>query len=354
MKQFDSPAYKRSRAAYIAQCTFHYFVTLLISDAFLAKLLSYLGVSDAMTGIISSFVSMAFVIQFFSLFLLRVKTSRKTLVILFETVSTFCFMFLYLIVFLPVSAELRTIFVIGSVILAYAGIYLVNSILFKWGNSFVEPSHRGSYSATKEMISLITGIAFTTAAGWVIDQYEGLGNITGGFLFLAVTIFILNICNFVSLVLMKRDDPKDRTGDMQPMREVLRCTVGNKNFRSVIVMTILWDVARYTTIGFMGIYKTNDLMLSVLTVQLINMAANFLRMLISKPFGRYSDKHSYAKGFRMALYLAAGAFLINIFTTPSAWFFVVIFTILYNCAFAGTNMNSFNIAYSYVDEAYIT
>ena len=95
-------------------------------------------------------------------------------------------------------------------------------------------------------------------------------------------------------------------------------------------------------------------MLSVLAVQIINMAANFMRMAISKPFGRYSDKHSYAKGFRMALYLAAGAFFINMFTTPSTWFFVVLYTILYNCSFAGTNMNSYNIAYSYVDEQYVT
>ena len=354
MTRFDSPAYKRSRAAYVAQCTFHYFITLLVSDAFLAKLLSHLGISDALTGIISSFVSIAFVIQFFSLFLVRVKASRKTIVMVFETISSFCFMLLYLVPLLPVADEIRTLLVIASVMAAYAGFYLVSSILFKWGNSYVDPGHRGQYSATKEMISLITGIAFTTAAGYIIDRYEGLGNLTGGFLFIAVSIFILNVCNFVSLALIKRDKPEERKESSQPMGAVLRATAGNKNFRSVIFMTILWDVARYTTIGFMGIYKTNDLMLSVLTVQIINMAANFLRMAISKPFGRYSDRNTYAKGFRMALYLAAGAFFINIFTTPSTWIFVAIFTVLYNCSFAGTNMNSFNIAYSYVDEQYVT
>ena len=69
--------------------------------------------------------------------------------------------------------------------------------------------------------------------------------------------------------------------------------------------------------------------------------------------GRYSDKRSYARGFELGLYFAAGAFLINVFTTRSTWFFVVVYTILYNCCVAGTNQNSYNITYSYVDSRFI-
>ena len=36
-KIFDSKAYKRSRKAYMAQCTIEYFVSILVADAFLAK-----------------------------------------------------------------------------------------------------------------------------------------------------------------------------------------------------------------------------------------------------------------------------------------------------------------------------
>ena len=57
---FDSPAYKRSRRAYCAQCAFEYFVAILVADAYLAKLLTHLGLSDGLIGIIASFISLAF------------------------------------------------------------------------------------------------------------------------------------------------------------------------------------------------------------------------------------------------------------------------------------------------------
>ena len=50
----------------------------------------------------------------------------------------------------------------------------------------------------------------------------------------------------------------------------------------------------------------------------------------------------------------AVAFVMLIFTTKSTWWFIIIYTIFYNCSVAGTNQNSFNISYSYVDSKYIT
>jgi len=354
MNDFNSKEYKRSRAAYKAQCTIYYFVTLLAADAFLAKLLSAIGIKDSLIGIISSFISVAFVIQLLSIFLVKLKVSTKKMVIVFDTVGIFFFAFLYVIPFLPISLEIKTALVIVSVIAAHAGNYLISSILFKWANSFVEPTKRGSYSATKEIISLLSGMVFTSIIGYIIDRFEGVGNINGGFLFISISMLTLNLCNFISLMMIKKEDESERMAGGEPLSVVFKNIIGNRNFRNVILLTIMWDVARYFTIGFMGTFKTKDLVISVFMIQIINMIANFCRMLISKPFGRYSDKHTYAKGFELGLYLAAGAFLINMFTTKSSWFLVILYTILYNCSMAGTNQNSFNITYSYVDSKYIT
>ncbi|MBE7038091.1 MAG: MFS transporter [Ruminococcaceae bacterium] len=352
MKDFNSIEYKRSRNAYMAQCTVEYFVSLLVTDAFLAKLLSSIGISDMIIGIISSFITLAFVIQLMSIFLVKVKVSTKKLVIFFDTISIFFFMFLYVVPFIPIDKTQKTILIVVSIIAAYAGKYLIHSICFKWANSFVDPNHRAEYSAVKEMISLFSGMIFTLITGYIIDRYEDVGNLNGGFLFIAAFILILNISNFVCLCMIKKEEQMEDS--TIPMREVLKNTISDKNFRNIIILTVLWDVARYFTVGFIGVFKTKDLMMSVLFVQVVNIIANFARMIISKPFGRYSDKHSFAKGFRMALCIAAIGFFINMFTTNKTWIFVVIYTILYNCSVAGTNQNSFNITYSYVDEKYIT
>ncbi len=349
---FDSKDYKRSRKAYVAQCTFEYFVALLVADAFLAKLLSSIGISDALVGIISSFISLAFVVQILSIFLVRAKISKKKLVICFDTISQLFFCMIYFLPFLNVSREIKTVLVMLAILIAYVCKYLISAICFQWANSYVEPTKRAVYSAKKEITSLATGIVFSAVIGYVIDQYESIGNLNGGFLFIAISMLILNVCNFVSLLLIKEDKPSE-DNDV-PFTEVMKNTLGNKNFRNLLIMTVLWECARYFSIGFMGIYKTKDLLMSVFSVQVINISANVIRMLVSKSFGKYSDKHSYAKGFELAMYFACAGFLFNMLTVPETKYFIVLYTVLYYVSLAGTNMNSFNITYSYVDAKYVT
>lgn len=350
---FNSPDYKRSRISYMAQCTFEYFVSLLVADAFLAKVLTELGLSDFLVGIISSFISLSFVFQLLSLFAVRAKISTKRLVIVSDTVSQLFFMLIYLVPFIPCSAPMRKVIVVIAILVAYACKYLVTSLLFKWANSFVDTNRRAEYSANKEIISLVSGIIFTSVLGYIIDRFESIGNLRGGFLFIAISMLVLNILNFISLMLIKKEDSASHKADNVPLRIVVKNTMLNKNFRNVIIMTCMWDFAKYFSLGFMGVYKTKDLLLSVFAVQMINMIANGCRILISRAFGRFSDKYSYAKGMELALCIAALSFFFNIFTTPRHWFFIVIYTILYNCSIAGHNQNSFNIAYSYVPLEYV-
>ena len=44
--EFESTAYKRSRWAYTFECAFEYFVSLLVAGAFLAKILTDIGMTD--------------------------------------------------------------------------------------------------------------------------------------------------------------------------------------------------------------------------------------------------------------------------------------------------------------------
>ena len=107
------------------------------------------------------------------------------------------------------------------------------------------------------------------------------------------------------------------------------------------------------TLGFLGVFKTKDLAISVGMVQVINIAGQLARFLISKPFGRFSDKTSFAIGIRWAFMIEALAYLACMFTAPKTWWCIVIYTVLYNVSMAGSNQNSFNIVYSYVDSKYI-
>lgn len=351
---FQSSDYTRSRKAYVIQCTLEYFVSLLVADAFLAKLLTNVGVSDSLIGIISSFISMAFLFQLFSIALVQKFSNTKKTVMIFDTVSQLFFMLIFLVPFLPVSSNIKTAIIIVSILIAYILKYLITSIFFAWANSFVSPSGRGEFSATKEMISLISGIVFTLVIGYIIDRYEAIGNIKGGFLFIAVSMLILNICNFISLLAIKNTSAReDARTEKYTYKKIFQNTLLNKKFIFIVIGSIGWDISRYLTIGFMGIFKTNTLLISVGAVQVINMIAALLRFALSKPIGRYSDKKSYAKGIELAYIIAAVGFALNIFTSNSSWWLVIIFTVLYNVSLAGTNQNNQNIVYSCIDAPFV-
>ena len=53
--EMEKDIYKTSRTMYIIEAGLEYLISILFADAFLATLTSSLGISDSLTGIISSF-----------------------------------------------------------------------------------------------------------------------------------------------------------------------------------------------------------------------------------------------------------------------------------------------------------
>jgi len=350
---YDSAEYKRSRRAYSLECAFEYFVSLLVTDAFLASLLSHIGLDDSLIGLITSFISVAFLFQLFSVFVVRRITNTKRFTVTFHTASNLLFMCLYLIPFLPFAKQYKEILVIICILVAYFGNYLVTSMIYKWGNSYVDPTKRGVFSAGKEMISLMSGMIVTVLIGYAMDFFDKNENPEGGFIFAAVAILIFSTCDFICLMLIKKDViPKEEKRETVPMSEIVKNTLGNRAFCNVIILTCLWDIARYTTIGFLGTYRIGELAFTMGATQIINLAGNLGRFALSRPFGAYSDKHSYASGIKLALTIAAVAFGINVFTAPESRYLIIAYTLLFNISTAGTQQNLFNITYSYVDSKY--
>ncbi len=347
------PGARRSRWAYTFECAFEYFIALMATDAFLAILLVEMGLDDATIGVISSLISLAFLFQLFSVLVVQHIRNLKLVVVPIHIASQMFFPLLFLLPFFNIPAAARTAVVVGCLLIGYFGNYLVTSVIFNWGNSFVDPATRANFAATKEIISLLSGTVVSLLSGWAIDRYIAAGNIKGAFLFIAVTMLLFNLCDLVCLLLMKnRRAEREDLVRAEPFWRVLIKLFANRSFLYTVFVSIIWNLSVYMTLGFMGTYKTRELMLSVGAVQLINIAACLMRALFSKPIARYADKTSYAKGIKLGMVIAAVGYLINMFTTPGLWWLVVLYTVLYNVACAGTSQNLMNITYSYVEPQY--
>ena len=100
----QSKIISRSRFMYILEAALEYFISILVAGSYLATLTSYLGFSDSLTGIISSFISLGCMFQLFSVFLNRKRVKR--IVTLLSIVNQLLFMLLYII---PVTGGTRPV-----------------------------------------------------------------------------------------------------------------------------------------------------------------------------------------------------------------------------------------------------
>ena len=360
---YNSKDHKRSRNSYLIECAFEYFVSLLVTDVFLVKLLKDIGMDDATVGIMASLISLAFVFQLFSIFVVQRITNVKVFAIVFHFASQMFFMALYFVPFLPAveGSNYRHILAVACIMIAYFGNYLVTSIIYKWGNSFVDPHRRGRYCATKEMISLISGMVVTLIVGYAMDGFELADNLHGGFIFAACGIAIFSICDLVCLLMIKNEKRTKAQvkAEIVPLSEVFRNTLGNKKFLSVLLLAVLMEVGKGVSIGFLGTYRTNEheLALMVGEVMVINMIGNLVRFAVSRPFGKFSDKYSYAKGIELALAIVVCSFVVYACTVPSenrvlVWTMSILYSVLYHGAQAGLGQNMHSILYNYVDSKY--
>ena len=193
---FEAKEYKVSRVAYIAYCAFEYFAAILISGSFLAKLLSHIGLSDSEIGIVSSFISFAFLFQLMSIMFAGKIKNTKLASLVCMSVAQLLFMAMFLIPSFGLSQSAGSLLAKGFILLAYLSQYFISVFIAKWANSYVHPDNRGKFSAVKELISLIGGMLFTMAVGFGFDWFEAHKSIEAGFIFFAVMIFICSVLTF--------------------------------------------------------------------------------------------------------------------------------------------------------------
>ena len=352
---FSGTVFRRSRVSYILNAAFDYCAVLAISGVFLTKLLVYIGLTDAQIGILNSVTTFSFLFQLLSIGLVRfIKNSKKVSVISL-TLSHLFFMASFFVPFLPVGRLAKTVIVIVLYVLAYIIRSMISGIWQKWTNAFVSPDNRGEYSAVKEIISLVSGVLFTLALGYIVDGYINGNDIEGSFVFLGITILVFNIANFISLILIG-EEPADTIEDKESkksLKTVFLKTLCNKNFTNLVILTAIYQIATYFTLGFISVYTVNDLALSVVTIQIISAVSTVVRIIVTKPFGRFADKTSFATAINLALLISAVSYAINMFATPSTWWVYAVYAVLNSVASSGLGQNLSNVYYSYVETDYL-
>ncbi|MBQ8954874.1 MAG: hypothetical protein IJ048_12250, partial [Clostridia bacterium] len=190
---------RQCRNAYILEALLEYLISLLVTGAFLSAILKQVGVSDAVTGVVSSIISLACVTQLFSGLLARPGRSIRRTMLILGLVNQFMFSALYLIPFLRLPQGGKTALFILMILGAYFIDNLARPVKYKWLMSFVHPRERGRFTARKEIVSLIGGMAFTLLMGRMVDHFTAAGREKTGFILCGAAMFAVAILYFFTL-----------------------------------------------------------------------------------------------------------------------------------------------------------
>lgn len=201
MSKFRSDAMCRTRASYIVEAAFEYFISLFVTGTLLGYILEALGFSDAQQGIILTVATFTCGAQLCAVF-----TSGKTvkrIVTVGHLINQLCFVLLYLLPTFEISQSVKaTVFIV----LLFAGHLLNNAVnpakIAMYMNSVPDKS-RGSFTAIKEMVSLAGGIAgflATLAASLLLGSMRSKPS--GHLTMFGVPVYAQQILSLISLVVV--------------------------------------------------------------------------------------------------------------------------------------------------------
>lgn len=344
----DKSRYKTSRLLYIIEAALEYFISIAVGTVYLAKLATHIGISDWLTGILTSFVSLGCAFQIFAVFLGRFKPV-KTWVTVFHITSQVLFTGLYFIPAFKWSVAVKTVLFIVMLLFAQIIHNVINAPKINWFMSLVDDRKRGGFTANKEMVSLVGGMLFSYGLGFVFDYFESANQNEQGFIFCGIGLFILMVLHSLTLIFSVEKPAKkeEKVGFKKQFGTICK----NKSIFKIVLVATLWNVANYATVSFTGTYQNNELGFSLKFASAIIIVGSLARVLMSKPLGRYADKHSFSKMLCICFIIEAAAFACNIFTVPAnGKVMFTIYTILHYMGMAGINSSLINLMYDYVEE----
>lgn len=340
---------KRSRIMYIARAALEYFVAITVGGSYLATLTSYLGISDSLTGIIASFISLGCIFQLFSVFLKRRKV--KGIVTLFSVVNQLLFMLLYII---PLSGGEKQFKIAAFIVIIFSA-YLIFNIISPLKNSWlitlIDPGSRGIFSSWNEIFSLIGGMIFTYAMGSLIDHYKALGQIETSFIICGITVFVLTILHTLTLLFTiepEMDGDQSAPTKQNPFKEMAQA-LKNKTVIKLTVMFCLWYIAKDISIPFYSTYLIKELGFSLKLISIFGIVGSVVRIAFSTTMGKYADRTSFAKMMRLCLFVYGAGFLVFLFTVPAngIWMYTT-YCVLSAIANAGLNSALGNVVFELV------
>ena len=339
---------KHGNLMYIIEAAVEYFISLLITGSYLAKVSTAIGISDAVTGVLTSFVSLGCTFQIFALFLSR-KRRVKRFIIVWEMIAQSLYMFVYIVPLVKISTTMKHVIFVGVLLFGHLMEHLTKSPKTAWFMSLVDPHKRGKFTAIKEIVSLIGGITVTTLAGNMMTYFEKRNDLKTAFIICGISIFVFMVIHAFTLISTVSVEQKTEThadGSKVTIGETAKEMFTNRTLVLIIASYTLYKIVTSSTVSFFGTFQNNDLKFSMSFIAILTAIGSIVRAVASIPLGKFADKYSF-RNLLILCYSLFGLSLVPIiFATPeNGKVTFIIFRIVHDLGMGGITSGSINIIY---------
>lgn len=329
---------------YIIEAALEYFISLMMTGAYLARITGSLGFSDSLTGILSSFVSLGCVFQLGAIRLFRNSRTVKRTIILSHLMNQALLACVYFIPATPLAGSTKT----ALFLVCFCGAYIISNTIAppksSWLISLISDGERGVFTARKEIVSLLSGMTFTYFLGHLTDSLEAAGQQRLSFLLGGVIILTLMVLHTLSLVPIE-----EKPRSIGTKSASLKALLSNRLYMRTLPVILIWHIAQSAATPFFGAYQIKELGFSMTFVSVLSIAYSLVRAACSPALGRLADRRSFSHMAMLCFTIAAAGFLVNIFTVPAnGKIFYTVYYCLYAIAMAGINSSMSNLIYDCV------
>ncbi|MBR5438625.1 MAG: MFS transporter [Clostridia bacterium] len=337
---------KRSNDAYIIEAMLEYFITIAVSSTYLTHVMTYIGIDSSIQGIISSIVSLGYGFQLFAILFPINKSIKRNIVVLLS-IGNILFSLVFFTPLLNFPFEIKVMAFILSLLPAHIIRNYVEASKISWCMSHVDDSIRGKFTANKEIVSLVGGMAFSFALGAIIDALEVSNELELAFTIIGGIILLVSAGHITSLLFVD----KKRESDEVHQKVSFITLFKNKQLMKTIPLLIIFNVANYITLSYLAAYQNITLGFSPLLMTIFSVGGTLIRLPIMRPLGKIADKYSFAKMFFICAIFLLLSYITLFFTVPSNGIVMfAIYSVFSQIAAAGTSSSQINLIYDSVEE----
>jgi len=341
---------KRGRTLYIVEGVTARCVFVLTSGAFLAGFAKLMGADDSFNGILGAIPTLAGTIQLLSPMVLERLRSRKLIVAILCFVHRFLLAFMIFIPLFVQNTTIRLYLLLVISLFSYSALAFMSPAASNWMVSLTDSKGRGSYFGKRDSILLGVSTVLSLVAGKILDIYRSYNLEYSGFIVIAIILITFTFINFGLLSNIPEPEVK-LTKALPRIKDVFIKPLQNADFKKVIIITILWNIALQIGVSFFSVYMVSGLDLNYSYITAMTTLGSIIAVFSARLYGKLADRTSWAFVTKLSIGVLGACHLLWTFVCKSNVYFLLPFAqFLSGAAWGGINIAIFNIQFKYAPE----